>query len=131
MLSYHNGSITKALVDLFSLSANISLSNCMFIHSYFLLLNCLKLNFISAMWSQENNRRLFFEKFAEENNFDPLIASNWYTQRRVDIVSRKVYFLFYLIFFFCLSKLIVKLISIFHREQKVCYHIMEAVFLDH
>src|SRR5271156_1839089 len=32
-------------------------------------------------WNDPKNRRMFFEKFASDNNFDPLIIENWSLQR--------------------------------------------------
>lgn len=33
---------------------------------------------VGSYWNDANNRRRFFEKFAEKEGFDPLLASNWY-----------------------------------------------------
>lgn len=32
---------------------------------------------VDGMWSVAINRRKFFETFALNNNFDPLVADNW------------------------------------------------------
>ena len=32
------------------------------------------------MWDEPENRRKFFENYAQANGFDPLIAKNWYSQ---------------------------------------------------
>ena len=40
--------------------------------------------------SQTNNVRLFFEEFAKNNNFDPLVPSNWYQTPRIAITETKV-----------------------------------------
>ena len=40
--------------------------------------------------SQGNNIRLFFEEFARNNNFDPLVSSNWYQTPRQAITETKV-----------------------------------------
>jgi hypothetical protein len=34
--------------------------------------------FFPASWQDIGNRRQFFENFAKENGFDPLIPENWY-----------------------------------------------------
>lgn len=46
------------------------------------------------------NRRKFFEDYASENQFDPLVPENWYYQSIDNIISKKVflftiYFLLY------------------------------------
>lgn len=41
-------------------------------------------------WRDVNNRREFFENFAAKKGFDPLIAENWYTFTREDILAEKV-----------------------------------------
>ena len=38
------------------------------------------------------NRRRFFEEYAVANGFDPLNASNWYSQSRDKIMATKVLF---------------------------------------
>lgn len=38
----------------------------------------------------KNNRRKFFEDYARDNDFDPLVASNWYSQTRNHIMAYKV-----------------------------------------
>jgi hypothetical protein len=40
-------------------------------------------------WKDPENRRKFFEDFARENNFDPLIPENWQS-RYESIISEKV-----------------------------------------
>jgi hypothetical protein len=30
------------------------------------------------MWSEKENRRKFFDDFAQRHNFDPLVADNWH-----------------------------------------------------
>eukprot|EP00026_Physarum_polycephalum_P001387 Phypoly_transcript_01388.p1 GENE.Phypoly_transcript_01388~~Phypoly_transcript_01388.p1 ORF type:complete len:627 (+),score=98.80 Phypoly_transcript_01388:211-1881(+) len=36
---------------------------------------------IKHAWHNEGNRRKFFEDYAKENGFDPLIPENWYSQK--------------------------------------------------
>lgn len=35
--------------------------------------------------------RMFFEKYAKSNNFDPLVPENWYNISRQEVLSIKVY----------------------------------------
>jgi hypothetical protein len=44
------------------------------------------------MWGNIENRKKFFEKFAKENFFDPLIPENWYSQPK-QIMDTKVSFI--------------------------------------
>jgi len=43
----------------------------------------------SGPWTAAINRRKFFEKFAEEHGFDPLVAKNWYPVTLEMILPRK------------------------------------------
>eukprot|EP00026_Physarum_polycephalum_P005007 Phypoly_transcript_05033.p1 GENE.Phypoly_transcript_05033~~Phypoly_transcript_05033.p1 ORF type:complete len:665 (+),score=73.56 Phypoly_transcript_05033:296-1996(+) len=36
--------------------------------------------FMKASWKEIENRRQFFEKYARERGFDPLVPENWYSQ---------------------------------------------------
>ena len=40
------------------------------------------------------SRRLFFDEYASEHDFDPLIPKNWYAQSRREIMHKKVHFYF-------------------------------------
>lgn len=42
------------------------------------------------LWDQLENRRKFFENYAEDNHFDPLIAENWYSQPIYQIMAVRV-----------------------------------------
>eukprot|EP00026_Physarum_polycephalum_P002873 Phypoly_transcript_02882.p1 GENE.Phypoly_transcript_02882~~Phypoly_transcript_02882.p1 ORF type:complete len:833 (+),score=72.23 Phypoly_transcript_02882:121-2619(+) len=44
---------------------------------------------ISVTWNDVSNRRKFFENYAREIGFDPLIATNWYSQQMESIMSFK------------------------------------------
>jgi hypothetical protein len=46
----------------------------------------------TVIWQESKNRRNFFENYALENGFDPLIAANWYSLRRENIINALVYF---------------------------------------
>lgn len=41
-------------------------------------------------WKSPTNRRQFFERFANEKNFDALIADNWYSVQVNDIQAFRV-----------------------------------------
>lgn len=45
-------------------------------------------------YSDPRTRKRFFEKYAREVGFDPLIADNWYAQSHETILAQKVYKLF-------------------------------------
>jgi len=40
-------------------------------------------------WAEEDNRKQFFDQFAKDNEFDPLVASNWYTVTTAMVIPRK------------------------------------------
>eukprot|EP00026_Physarum_polycephalum_P001724 Phypoly_transcript_01726.p1 GENE.Phypoly_transcript_01726~~Phypoly_transcript_01726.p1 ORF type:complete len:978 (+),score=124.21 Phypoly_transcript_01726:128-3061(+) len=72
VLAYYNDSVSKALVYLFP---DIGLDPSKF-----------------ADYSNRNNtenRKRFFELYAKENGFNPLVAHNWYLQTREKIMSSK------------------------------------------
>eukprot|EP00026_Physarum_polycephalum_P001009 Phypoly_transcript_01010.p1 GENE.Phypoly_transcript_01010~~Phypoly_transcript_01010.p1 ORF type:complete len:1168 (+),score=148.17 Phypoly_transcript_01010:225-3728(+) len=45
--------------------------------------------FNKILWTDVNNRRKFFELFAQKFDFDPLVPDNWYTQQRDIILAMK------------------------------------------
>lgn len=57
--------------------------------------------FVLADKNTKENHKKFFDHFAHEMKFDPLLAENWYQYSHNDFQSRKVYFLF-LSFFYIL-----------------------------
>eukprot|EP00026_Physarum_polycephalum_P001037 Phypoly_transcript_01038.p1 GENE.Phypoly_transcript_01038~~Phypoly_transcript_01038.p1 ORF type:complete len:1240 (+),score=185.34 Phypoly_transcript_01038:28-3720(+) len=71
VLFFHKNSISRALVDLFP---DIAFD---------------KSKFLSSPWSNPDNRRNFFERYASENNFDPLVPLNWYLQSKRNILAAK------------------------------------------
>eukprot|EP00026_Physarum_polycephalum_P001933 Phypoly_transcript_01936.p1 GENE.Phypoly_transcript_01936~~Phypoly_transcript_01936.p1 ORF type:complete len:910 (+),score=132.37 Phypoly_transcript_01936:109-2838(+) len=73
-LEYYNGTISAALVHLFP---DIGLDATKF--------NSMPRNY----WDSTQNRRQFFEKFAEDRGFNPLVAENWYSVRAEDLLERK------------------------------------------
>lgn len=58
--------------------------------------------FLIEYLEKAENRRSLFEKYAEENEFDPLIPENWYSQPRNKILAYKVYYHYYYIFIYLL-----------------------------
>jgi hypothetical protein len=55
------------------------------------------------LWQDDYKRRQFFEKYAKDNNFDPLNREEWYMQSRGKIATVEVWILFYsLICNYCL-----------------------------
>eukprot|EP00026_Physarum_polycephalum_P001329 Phypoly_transcript_01330.p1 GENE.Phypoly_transcript_01330~~Phypoly_transcript_01330.p1 ORF type:complete len:878 (+),score=128.72 Phypoly_transcript_01330:456-3089(+) len=65
VLQYHNNSVRKALRDLFP-----------------------DLSFQTS-WTEESTRRKFFEEYAKQNGFDPLVPDAWYAQSSENILSVK------------------------------------------
>lgn len=47
-------------------------------------------NIVADMWDEEDKRRQFFETYALMNEFDALVADNWYAQPKDKIMSYKV-----------------------------------------
>lgn len=42
------------------------------------------------MWKDPQNRKLFFEWYAKQHDFDPSVAANWYTVSIESVMSCKV-----------------------------------------
>eukprot|EP00026_Physarum_polycephalum_P008336 Phypoly_transcript_08418.p1 GENE.Phypoly_transcript_08418~~Phypoly_transcript_08418.p1 ORF type:complete len:268 (+),score=33.53 Phypoly_transcript_08418:1-804(+) len=69
ILRYHSNNVAKTLVDLFpDIGLRIS-----------------KFDNTSLLWKSKVNRKRFFEDFARENGFEPLIPENWYSQSKMKI----------------------------------------------
>lgn len=49
-------------------------------------------------WHRLVNRRKFFENYAKEQGFDPLVPENWYSQPIQNLMELKVYNLFVFVF---------------------------------
>jgi hypothetical protein len=45
-----------------------------------------------ARYDYVENRKRFFETYARENDFDPYVGENWYSQDLEKIISAKVCF---------------------------------------
>jgi hypothetical protein len=65
-------------------------------------------------------RKRFFEVYAKQNKFDPLIPENWYAQTQKQILSVKVFLL-----------LNSKHNSTFIREGRACFPIITEVWHKH
>eukprot|EP00026_Physarum_polycephalum_P002957 Phypoly_transcript_02966.p1 GENE.Phypoly_transcript_02966~~Phypoly_transcript_02966.p1 ORF type:complete len:695 (+),score=87.59 Phypoly_transcript_02966:171-2087(+) len=76
VLNRYNGSMTDALLDLFP---EIGLEKAKFRRN--------NLNY----WADVKRRRAFFDEFASENNFDPLIANNWYNVTLSQLSAKKFF----------------------------------------
>lgn len=90
-MSYHKGSVAKALVDLFpdiGIERKKMWPKCMLFYLFFLFNSIDVIS--SAAWHEAKYRRKFFEIYAKENEFDPLIAQNWYLQPKRKILANKV-----------------------------------------
>jgi len=73
VMAYHQNNVAKALVDCFPA---IGLDPTGFL-------------WLQSKWRDPANRRKFFEDYAKEQLFDPLIAENWYSQTKDNIMSKK------------------------------------------
>jgi hypothetical protein len=112
VVAHHNRSVAQALIDLFP---NLEIDKTKFEHasnlnsfsfylfSFFFSFSLSTCNFEhTEIWQTAENRRKFFEEYAREKGFDPLIADNWYQQSIKDVVAKKVkiFCLFLFLFFF-------------------------------
>jgi hypothetical protein len=101
VLYYHNNSIPTALQELFpeigikqemfrqSMSIFTKYSLFLFsllssLFSIFILIHYF-VTFCGTGWRNKQNRRKFFEEFAEKRSFDPLLPENWYLQSKKQI----------------------------------------------
>jgi hypothetical protein len=41
-------------------------------------------------YNDRANRRRYFEDYAKENGFDPLVPENWYMQPKFKLAAKKV-----------------------------------------
>jgi hypothetical protein len=46
---------------------------------------------LASNWEDVRNRKLFFEKYAEENGFDPLVPQNWYKVKKDKFMAARVF----------------------------------------
>ena len=89
---------------------------------FFLFLFLLLANFVSETWDNDHKRRLYFERYARENSFDPLIPQNWYSQGREKILATTV---FASLLFLSLSSFLLLFLGLmfFFREQRKLFRI--------
>eukprot|EP00026_Physarum_polycephalum_P002126 Phypoly_transcript_02130.p1 GENE.Phypoly_transcript_02130~~Phypoly_transcript_02130.p1 ORF type:complete len:911 (+),score=100.93 Phypoly_transcript_02130:69-2801(+) len=74
LMKYYSMSFVRALVDIYP-EVNFLESKFMFVSKKF--------------WLEPKNRRNWFDTFAEERSFDPLIADNWYNIAHQTITATK------------------------------------------
>ena len=43
-----------------------------------------------VLWKESSNRRKFFENYAKDQRFDPLVPQNWYNQSKHSLMVAKV-----------------------------------------
>eukprot|EP00026_Physarum_polycephalum_P002151 Phypoly_transcript_02156.p1 GENE.Phypoly_transcript_02156~~Phypoly_transcript_02156.p1 ORF type:complete len:735 (+),score=101.72 Phypoly_transcript_02156:694-2898(+) len=71
VITYHGGSVTRALCDLFP---EVEFD---------------RENSINSLWNKPIKRRNFFENFAKENSFDPIDPEQWYQVSRKHVMLYK------------------------------------------
>ena len=96
-------SVSKALLEAFP---NIGLEKSKFAWtkctslsprlSFFIILSLSLILFYIVSWHTTESRRIFFERYAEQQGFDPLNPDYWYSQSRDKILAVKVQDLLYL-----------------------------------
>ena len=87
-------SVSKALLEAFP---NIGLEKSKFAWTkctslsprlpFFIILS---LSYFIVSWHTTESRRIFFERYAEQQGFDPLNPDYWYSQSRDKILTVKV-----------------------------------------
>jgi hypothetical protein len=93
-LAHQNGSFVKILSRVFP-DVNFDSTKFAVLSSKFFF-----------FWHEVKNRRKFFDSFAREQGFDPLIAENWYSADTAAIRRLKVIFVLIL-----LVKLLINIIE--------------------
>lgn len=98
---YHNNSIYQALEDIFPNIIIAHRKNCttgvFFLIIIFVFIFCFWFCFcwllytINILIAHEEMSRNFFEKYAKTQNFDPQVASNWYSQSLTRLAADKVF----------------------------------------
>ena len=74
--------------------------------------------FPARYWKSAANCRIFFNEYAKNNGFDPLIAANWYTVTSTDIQDTKVSFIRFVSFCFILFLLFIYIFVLFSNVVK-------------
>lgn len=88
-LDYYGRNHAKALLDVFpdigldeqKFRVKNSMSKGVFAIPY---------SFEGSYWNNRENRKHFFDLFAENRNFDPLVAGNWYKISKLAITKEQV-----------------------------------------
>lgn len=62
------------------------------------------------------NRKKFFDEIAREKGFNPLVASNWYSISRLEVLARKVIIFYYVVYLFTFLKGSTTLLNMFHSS---------------
>lgn len=63
----------------------------MFFHLFYFYFFIFLFNFVLlGIWNSVEKRRMFFEKYAKEHNFDPRNPANWYLHPKEKIMLAKV-----------------------------------------
>lgn len=90
VISYHKGSVGRALMDLFP---DVAFSKSKFIFECMIFLILFKFNYYLPIQivASEEDRRNFFENYAATHKFNPLVPSNWYSQPKERFLSTKVF----------------------------------------
>jgi len=73
LTAYYDGSFLRALTELYP---ELNFQRARFLR-------------MKGDWADAKSRRQFFDNFAFENRFDPLIARNWYSIKYADLVKHK------------------------------------------
>lgn len=47
-------------------------------------------DYLALYWKYDENRKKFFEKFAKNHKFDPLLAENWYNISALEVKKAMV-----------------------------------------
>lgn len=94
MLRHYKGSIDAALTDLYpsiTLNRPASITSIIIINDIPLCNNNANDYYEEPkVYIDVNNRKELFHIFARQGKFDPLVAENWYSVTKKDILSIKV-----------------------------------------
>lgn len=86
LYNYYSHSHIKALLQVYP---EVNFKQHRFSHVSSILIRTINIftyDFIHEnYWSEESNKKLFFDDFAASNNFDPLIAKNWYSVKHSEL----------------------------------------------
>lgn len=96
MLSYYDGSLSKALLEIYP---DIGLQKSQFKFTSMFpgiainkdIITIINIILLDETWKDPNNRKQFFIEFANQNNFDYGVPENWYNISQSSILARKVH----------------------------------------